>query len=211
MIDERILDLIVESANLKKGEKVLEIGPGEGALTMRLADKCSVTAIESDDMFIEELELEFPDVKIINANALKIAWPPFDKCVSNLPYAISKKFILRLIKYDFELAVIVLQKEFAEKLAALPGEKNYGVVSIAVQSCCDIELLEKIPRNAFKPQPKVESELVRLTKKKKVDLQFVDFVSKLFQKRNKKLGDKRVRDFSPSELLKAYYDGKSRS
>jgi len=186
---------------------VLEIGPGEGALTELLLKRCSVTAIEKDPAFASLLNKKFPELKLINADAIKVAWPPFDKCVSNLPYLISKKFLLKLLRHDFKLAVIVLQREFAEKLAAKTGDRAYGVVSVCAQACCGVELLDRIPRNAFRPQPRVESQIVRLRKKAALDEGFIEFVTKTLQNRNKKMGDKRVRDLSPVELLRIY-DGK---
>jgi 16S rRNA (adenine1518-N6/adenine1519-N6)-dimethyltransferase len=206
MIDEKVLQRVVDAAKLEEGERILEVGPGKGALTKLLAEKCSVTAIERDKGFYRSLREGFPGIEIIRGNALKIGWPVFDKCVSNLPYLISKKFVLKLLQHDFKLSVLVLQKEFAEKLAAEPGERNYGTVSVCAHAGCKVELLDTIPKNAFKPQPKVESRMVRLTQKKKLDKDFIDFVTLRFQHRNKKLGDKRVRDFSPKEFLSLYYD-----
>ncbi len=207
MIDKQVLGRVVDSAQLKQGERVLEIGPGEGALTELLLRKCSVTAIEKDPAFAGVLNRKFPELKLINADAIKVEWPPFDKCVSNLPYLISKKFLLKLLQHDFELAVLVLQREFAEKLGAKPGDRAYGVVSVCAQACCDVELLDKIPRNAFRPQPRVESQIVRLRKKTSLDEGFTGFVTKTLQNRNKKCGEKRVRDLSPAELLQVYNKG----
>lgn len=204
MIDKQVLGRVVDSAQLEPGDRVLEIGPGEGALTELLLKRCSVTAIEKDPAFAGLLTRRFPELKLINADAIKVAWPPFDKCVSNLPYLISKKFLLKLLRHDFKLAVIVLQREFAEKLAAKTGDRAYGVVSVCAQACCDVELLDKIPRNAFRPQPRVESQIVRLSKRTSLDEGFIEFVTKTLQNRNKKMGDKRVRDLSPDELLRIY-------
>jgi|GEM_PF-362563 len=204
MIDKKVLDKIVACGDLKAEDRVLEIGPGEGALTRLLAERCDVTAIEKDSAIAGSLAEKMPGIDIIASDALKVRWPPFDKCISNLPYLISKPFMLKLLQHDFKLAVIVLQREFAEKLAAKPGDKDYGVVSVYAQLCCEIELLDKIPKNAFKPQPKVESQIVRLRPKQKLDKGFLDFVTKLFQGRNKKLGEKRVNQLTPEELLSMY-------
>jgi 16S rRNA (adenine1518-N6/adenine1519-N6)-dimethyltransferase len=159
-----------------------------------------VTAIEKDHILHGKLQASYPDVDFIHGDALKVEWPPFDKCVSNLPYRISKRFLLKLIQSEFEIAVIVVQKEFAEKLVAKPGSRNYGLISAAVHCGCVIELLDVIPKNAFKPQPKVQSRIVRLNQKRKVDNDFLIFLARLFQRRNKKLGDKRVREYSPEEF-----------
>jgi len=204
MVDQRVLQRVVDSARLKTEDRILEIGPGEGALTELLAQICSVTAIEKDTYLAGHVAERFPKVKVIEGDALKEKWPQFDKCVSNLPYHISKRFLLKLLQHDFKLVVIVVQREFAERLAAKPGDKDYGVVSVCAQLCCDVELLDTIPRNAFKPQPKVESQIVRLPQRKKLEKGFLDFVTLKFQKRNKLLGEKRIRDISPEEFYRLY-------
>lgn len=204
MVDKNVLRKVVGYAHLDWNDTVLEIGAGEGALTEELRKKCRVIAIEKDDKLFIKVKEKFPDHKIINGDALKIEWPQFDKCVSNLPYSISKPFVLKLLQHDFQVAVLVLQKEFAEKLAAKPGSKNYGVTSVCAQACCDIELLDKVPRNAFKPQPHVTSQIVRLKLKKTLDRDFLGFVTEVFQLRNKKAGEKRVFQLTPHELFAIY-------
>jgi 16S rRNA (adenine1518-N6/adenine1519-N6)-dimethyltransferase len=201
MVDKKVLQRIVDYARLDTDDRVLEIGPGGGFLTELLAEKANVVAIEKDKIFYGKLQASYPHVDFIHGDALKVKWPGFDKCVSNLPYRISKKFFLKLIQGDFKLAVIVVQKEFAEKLVAKTGSRNYGFISVAVQLFCDIELLDIIPKNAFKPQPKVQSQVVRLTQKKKADNHFLIFLAKLFQRRNRKMGEKRVKDLSPEEFM----------
>ncbi len=204
MIDEKFLKLVVAAAELKSTDQVLEIGPGEGALTELLLEKCSVTAIEKDSELFDELEDKFPSMVLLNEDAIKVNWPTFNKCVSNLPYLISKKFFLKLFQNEFDLAVIVVQKEFAEKLVANVGDKDYGVVSVCAQLCCDVELLDKIPRNAFKPQPRVESRIVRMKQTRILDKGLLEFITLHFQQRNKLLGEKRVRDITPTEFLTLY-------
>lgn len=207
MIDEKFLKLVVSAAELESDDMILEIGPGEGALTGLLLEKCSVTAIEKDTELFEKLRDKFSSMAVLNEDAIKAEWPVFNKCVSNLPYMISKKFFLKLFQHEFDLAVIVVQREFAEKLVAKPGDKDYGVVSVCAQLCSDVELLDKVPRNAFKPQPRVESQLVRLKQTRVLDKGLLEFVTLHFQQRNKLLGDKRVRELSPNEFL-MLYEGK---
>ncbi len=212
MVDKRVLERIADSAQIRKGDRVLEIGAGDGILTEELVNRgAHVIAIEIDGRLFESLRARFPSQQLINADALRVRWPPFDKCVSNPPYSISKKLILKLLQHNFKLGVLTLQKEFAEKLAAKPGEKKYGVVSVCTQLCCDIELLGRIPRNAFRPQPKVDSRLVRLTTRLRLDTGFLSFVREMFQKRNKKVGARRVRELRPEDFLTLYQHNKTRS
>jgi 16S rRNA (adenine1518-N6/adenine1519-N6)-dimethyltransferase len=210
MMDSKALAKVIECAQLSDGDVILEVGAGTGALTRELAKVCSVTAIEKDKTLADSLEQEFKgdhSVRILMGDALKIEWPKFNKCVSNLPYSISKKFVLKLLMQEFNLAVLVLQKEFAEKLIVKPGNKNYGVVSVCAQLCAGIEVLDHIPRNVFKPQPKVESALVRLRSEKRLDNGFLEFVTKLFQHRNKVMrGTKRVNQLTPKEFFTLYGD-----
>lgn len=209
MIDAKFLKRVVEAAGLRKSDEVLEVGAGEGALTRLLAERCSVISIERDKKLVARFKELHPDLPIIEGDALKVEWPEFDKCVSNLPYSISKRFLLKLLQQDFQLAVLVLQEEFAQKLVAEPGGKDYGVVSVCAQLCCDVELLDRVPRNAFKPQPKVDSRIVRLRRRQRLDRGFLRFVTKLFQSRNRRFKGKRVRDIPPGGFL-TLYEGNNR-
>jgi 16S rRNA (adenine1518-N6/adenine1519-N6)-dimethyltransferase len=204
MIDQKVLQKIVDSAKLETEDRILEIGPGGGSLTKLLSEKCKVNAIEKDQMLFGKLQVSYPRIDFILGDALELEWPPFDKCVSNLPYYISKPFSLKLLQHKFKMAVLVLQEEFAQKLVAKPGEKNYGAVSVCAQLCCDIELLDKVPRNAFKPQPRVNSRIVRLRQKRLLEKGFLDFVASVFQRRNRKLGEFRIRDLTPQDFLILY-------
>jgi 16S rRNA (adenine1518-N6/adenine1519-N6)-dimethyltransferase len=204
MIDEKVLSKVVDIADIGKDDKVLEIGPGRGALTGLLLKKCSVSAIERDGKLIEELKSSYPDLDLIYADAIKADWPRFNKCVSNLPYQISKKFVLKLLQQKFDLCVVVLQREFAKKLVAKPGDKSYGVVSVCAQFCSDMSLLDEIPKNAFRPQPKVKSQIVQIVFKIILEPGFLAFLTRIFQKRNRKLGEKRARDYSPEQLFEIY-------
>ncbi len=209
MIDKAVLKRVADSARIRSGETVLEVGPGKGALTKELVMRgASVIAIEKDEELFEGLKDRFPEQRLINADALKAEWPRFDKCVSNLPYLISKKFILKLLKHDFRLAALVLQNEFAEKLSAEPGSRKYGTASVCAQHCCEIELLDRIPKNAFKPQPKVESRIVRLRQKQRLGEGFLEFITRMFQKRNRKRGEKRLFQLTPEEFLTLYENNK---
>lgn len=211
MVDEKVLEKIVAYSELREGERVLEVGPGKGALTNLLAEKAGVFAIEKDGDLYEDLLESFKDncrVEVIEGDVLRMPWPPFDKCVSNLPYRISKPFVLRLLKHEFQASVLVLQKEFVDKMVAAPGDRNYGIVSVCCQHCCDLEALDVIPKNAFSPQPKVESQIVRLKMKGILSQDFLDFLNEVFQRRNRKLGDRRVKDYSAKEFCEIYKDGK---
>ena len=195
LVDQRILARIVETAELKPGDVVLEIGAGTGNLTQILskyADK--VIAIEKDPYLVRQLNntIERDNVEIIHADALEIEFPPFNKVVSNLPYQISSPITFKLFKYEFDLAILMYQHEFAKRIVAKPGTKDYSRLTITTQYFAQTKLLFKVPKGAFKPQPAVNSAVVKLHIKKTprgaTDEEFFSRVVKAaFAHRRKKL------------------------
>ncbi|KYK23880.1 dimethyladenosine transferase [Thermoplasmatales archaeon SG8-52-4] len=168
LIDKRVAEREIKYAGITKNDVVLEIGPGKGILTKLLADKAKkVIAIEIDRNLITLLKKSIPDnVELIYGDCLKIdfdAIPKFNKIVSNLPYQISSPITFKFLKYDFELAVLIYQKEFADRMVARPDSKDYSRLSVGIFYKTNCELLENIPKTSFRPQPKVDSCIIRLT------------------------------------------------
>lgn len=163
LMDERVADRIVNYANLKENDIVLEIGAGNGILTKRIAKIAKVIAIEIDKRFIERLK-RIENVEVINADALKVNFREinFNKVVSNLPYHISSPITFKLLEIPFELAILMYQKEFAERLVAMPGSKKYGRLSVMVYYKADCEILEYVPKEVFFPKPEVDSCVVKI-------------------------------------------------
>ncbi|NJE25203.1 16S ribosomal RNA methyltransferase A [Thermococcus sp. MV5] len=191
LIVEDVIKREVERAELAKNETVLEIGPGLGVLTDELSKKAKkVYTIEKDPRIVKILKKEYNwnNVEIIEGDALKIDFPEFDKIVSNLPYQISSPVTFKFLKYDFKRAVLIYQLEFAERMIAKPGDKNYSRLSVMVQSKANVELVEKIGKGAFYPRPKVDSGVVILEPKPKLEqIHFNEnFIKALFQHRRKK-------------------------
>ncbi len=174
LIDKNILGKIIETAKIKKGEKVLEIGAGIGTLTFALAAKgAEVVTIEKDKgavSLLTELACRYPNVKVITGDILKIdldeilkdahCW----KVVSNPPYSIASPILFKLLSSRKKLSslVLMLQKEFAQRLVAKPGSENYSFLSVKAQFYMDIEIIHKVSRNVFFPPPKVDSAIVLL-------------------------------------------------
>ena len=224
--DRSVIERIVSFAEIKREDRVLEIGPGTGILTKALAARAgSVYAVEVDPDLAAQLLGCAPNVLVINADALTVILPDYNKIVSNLPYQISSKISYRLLSRPFELAILMFQKEFAERMMALPGSKDYGRLAMIAGFFCQIEILEGVPRTAFRPVPEVDSLIVRLrprADRPEVDPGvFMRLVDTLFRNRRKKvkkglaafgvgreimegldasLQDKRPEDLAPDEV-----------
>ncbi len=163
-----IIERNIERAELSEKDTVLEIGPGLGILTEVLAKRAGkVYAIERDLMLVQILRNEYnwSNVEIIEGDVLRIPLPEFNKVVSNLPYQISSPITFRLLEHDFERAILVYQLEFAKRMVAEPGDKNYSRLSLMVQARTHAEIAERIGRGAFWPKPEVDSAVVVLTPK----------------------------------------------
>jgi 16S rRNA (adenine1518-N6/adenine1519-N6)-dimethyltransferase len=192
LVDRRVLARIGDYASLAEEDRVLEIGPGTGNLTEVLSARAgTVFAIEVDPALASSLEGRFPNVVVIRGDALKVPHPDYNKIVSNLPYQISSKITFRLLERPFDLAVLMYQKEFAERMVASLGTKNYGRLTLNVSLRAEVEILERVPRGAFRPMPQVESAIVRLRpREKRIDVDyrvFDDLTRGLFSMRRKKV------------------------
>jgi len=168
LLDQSIASEIVSSIQPSETDTVLEPGPGHGTLTRLLQAKAGkVVAIEKDPVLVRELRETFKDrsnVVIVEGDILKISpLPDFNKIVSTPPYYLSSKLALFLSRSKFDVAGIVFQKEFGERLLAKPGTREYGRLTVSVRRRLNIERIRGIPRRSFQPRPKVDSILLRLT------------------------------------------------
>jgi 16S rRNA (adenine1518-N6/adenine1519-N6)-dimethyltransferase len=167
LVDDRVLDRLPSYLPGEHGH-LLEVGAGTGALTDRLLAVGRVTAVERDPDLAAFLREEFADavdsgrLTVIEGDALEVDLPAFDASVSNLPYGVSSQVAFRLLPLGRPL-VLTFQREFAERMAAGPGDEEYGRLSVAANHYADVELVETVPPEAFDPQPAVESAVVRTT------------------------------------------------
>lgn len=170
--DPRVIERIIEAAGLSGEDHVLEIGPGMGALTVALAGKAGrVTAIEKDERVITPLLklLEpFPNAEVVRADCLKLDFRDLYsgkklKVVSNLPYSISTPVLIKLLRDRdiFSSLVLMLQLEVGQRITAPPGGRQYGSLSVLIQTYMDAKILFRVPPSAFWPKPKVESAVLR--------------------------------------------------
>ena len=163
LVDTRVAARHVEHAHIARSDIVLEIGPGLGVLTRRLAERARrVIAIEADRRFAGYLRKSLPEVEVIEGDALRVPWPTFNVVASNLPYKISSPVTFKLLDQPFDRAVLMYQWEFARRMIAKPRTPDYSRLSVGVYRRAACEILERVPRNAFHPQPRVDSALVRL-------------------------------------------------
>jgi 16S rRNA (adenine1518-N6/adenine1519-N6)-dimethyltransferase len=195
LIDDRVADRQILFAQITKDDVVLEVGPGLGVLTNRLAEKAGkVFAIEMDRRLAAHLRATLPgNVELIEGDALEVEFPVFDKFVSNLPYSISSPIIFKLLDHRFQRAVVMLQKEFADRMVAAPDTDDYSRLTVNVFYRAECRILEKVPRSRFWPAPKVDSAVVELVPRAppfKVEDEklFFKLVEVLFQQRRKKIG-----------------------
>lgn len=163
LLDERIARRHVTLARVEKSDVVLEIGPGLGILTRYLLDEgARVVAVEQDPRLAKGLRDLDERLEIIEGDAMRVALPPFTKVVSNLPYQISSPITFRLFEFSFDRAVLMYQREFAERLVAGTGEEAYSRLSVKSYVRCKAAIVERVARGAFWPQPKVDSSIVLL-------------------------------------------------
>lgn len=195
LIDERVARRQVESASIQPEETVLEVGPGLGILTQILATKARrVIAIERDRRLATALASLGDRVEVLASDALKIEWPAFEVMVSNLPYQISSPITFRLLEHPFDRAVLMFQREFAERMVAEPGTKDYSRLTVSVAHRAECSLIERVPRTAFYPVPKVDSAIVRLVRRPPPcavadEAVFHDVVDACFAHRRKTIGN----------------------
>jgi 16S rRNA (adenine1518-N6/adenine1519-N6)-dimethyltransferase len=161
--DRRILGRIVDALDPVPGETVLEIGPGKGSLTEALlARGLHVVAIEKDRVLAAALVRVH--LQVLQGDALRLQWPRVPKIVGNIPYYITSPLIDKALTPPLpERVVFLVQAEVADRLAASPGTKTYGALSVGVQAVCRVEKLFTVAPGSFKPPPKVRSAVVRLT------------------------------------------------
>ncbi len=178
--DDEILNRIIEHANLNFNDTVIEIGPGQAALTEKLAKVCKkVIAVEIDDRLIEPLHTKLvgdENVEIIHGDILKINLPELVlnsgldktgyKVVANIPYYITAPIIRLLLETKFPASEIILmvQKEVAERISAKPGALS--ILGISVQYYAKAEYLFTVSKDAFEPVPKIDSAIIKITRNK---------------------------------------------
>ncbi|MFP3985318.1 MAG: 16S rRNA (adenine(1518)-N(6)/adenine(1519)-N(6))-dimethyltransferase RsmA [Candidatus Bathyarchaeia archaeon] len=197
MIDDHALELLCSYAAVRQSDIVLEVGAGFGFLTHILAQRSrKVIAVEVDARLVKALQHElacFDNIELIAGNILKTILPSFNKVVSNPPFSISSSLLFFLLDKGFDYAVVTFQKEFAQRLGASVGSKDYSRLTVSTYYRVDVELLDCVPKRAFYPPPTVDAVIVRLKPKKrppfhvKNEKVFDELIRILFTQRNRKV------------------------
>ncbi|HEU4965427.1 MAG TPA: 16S rRNA (adenine(1518)-N(6)/adenine(1519)-N(6))-dimethyltransferase RsmA [Bacilli bacterium] len=208
LIDQNILDKIVSAAELDADNGALEIGPGIGTLTQELCENAKqVVAVEKDNRLLEVLQetlSDYDNIHIHHADVLEADLHAlFDNwfqgmevsVVANLPYYVTTPIVMKLLEERLPLRhiVVMVQKEVADRMAATPGGKDYGALTIAVQYYTEPKIVTRVPQSAFMPAPNVESTVIKLQVRKEPAVQvkdekfFFHLVKSAFAQRRKTL------------------------
>ena len=200
LIDENVVDEIIYSANISKEDVIIEIGPGLGTLTNKLLEKAGkVIAVELDKRMIEILTDRFKlynNFKLINDDILKVNLNEVIgknlnetiknvKIVANLPYYITTPIIMKLLEENLKIdsITVMIQKEVADRLVAIPGQKNTGAITYSIYYYAEANKVLEVLRNSFIPEPNVDSEVInlRIRNKPPVDVNNKELLFKIIK------------------------------
>jgi len=229
LCDPMMIDKIVRLGDVAEGDKVVEIGPGLGSLTLGLCKAgAEVKAVEIDKYIIPALSHVIAEgsyqeqVNVINEDITKLDWGFLGasdwKVIANLPYNIATPIILDLLREQAQLKtwVVMVQKEAGERLVAESGSKIYGIPSVLAKYWADLKIVGKVPAELFYPKPRVESVLVRIDRR--LDIQSEIEFSKLallvragFAKRRKMLRKSLEQHLSSDEIMSQGVDPQARA
>jgi len=232
LADAGAAEKIVDALGDVSESVVVEIGPGKGALTQALARRAKrLIAVELDRMLSAELRFKYrlqPQVEIIEADVLKLDFrtvlnrtigplndlrplkPSPARVVGNLPYYVTSDILLRLFEFhdQFDVMVIMVQREVADRIAAAPGSRDYGLLSATAQLYAKVEKLFTLPPEAFAPPPKVHSTVLRLTMAPRFaeleikPVEFIGFLKTAFAMKRKTLLNNLKKNYS-EELVRS--------
>jgi 16S rRNA (adenine1518-N6/adenine1519-N6)-dimethyltransferase len=209
MVESSLYSKLCTYASLDRGDVVLDAGAGFGFLSRFLADKCkTIVAVEKDPQVAAVLREQLKDLGnavVVEGDVLKVTLPQFNKVIAIPPYYLSTHLVTWLFEHKINRAIMILQKEFANRLVAAVGSEDYGWLTVVTAYHSEVELLDGVPKEIFYPSPEVDSVIVSLKpwRKKPFEVKdesfFVQLVKWLFTQRNKKTG-KALAPFLKSKL-----------
>ena len=169
IVDHEVIQALIEVAEVEAGDTVLEIGAGTGNITVELAHRAvKIIAIEKNPKFMPllvERTANYPNVTLIQGDALTTRLPPFTKLVSNLPYSISEAVLNHLIPLKFERAAIIVPQSYAKTLMVRPSERGYTKLSIVANSFFNVQYMRDVSSDAYLPPSKTKTGIVLLEPK----------------------------------------------
>ncbi len=206
LINQQIIDDIVKVANVNEDDLIIEIGPGLGSLTSKLADNAKkVIAIELDQNMIEILKERFSlykNVEIVHGDIMKVDLKELIgeeknvKIVANLPYYITTPIVMKLLEENLKMEsiTVMVQKEVGERFCAIPGGKEYGAITVSINYYSDSKIVLEVPKDNFNPIPEVDSCVVQLKlKENHIELKdkklFFRLIKIAFSQRRKNIGN----------------------
>lgn len=221
LIDIKILAKVIEVSQINKNEIVCEGGTGNGILTYELCKHAkSVISVEIDKVLFAKARARkqvsnLSNLQLLNVDLFKILNLKFDVFISNLPYSKSKDAFHWLPLQKFDRAILMIQREFADKLQAKPGENNYRAISVLTQHCFILQKLFSVNKDAFDPEPSVESVVIKLIPRyQRITRRTIRNLNYVFSQRNKKassvakkfgikfdFGDIRIDELKSGELI----------
>ena len=217
LVDNKVLEKIVSAAQISKDETVCEAGTGLGTLTAELCKRAKkVISFEVDKRLLEKAkeQLRYDNLELVSSDLFKISTLDFEVFVSNLPYSRSRDAIEWLATQKFDRGIVMVQQEFAEKLVAEPGEKDYRAISALAGHCFKITQITSVGRKSFSPQPEVESVVVKIVPTHTVTRETIRRLNLLFSRRNRRassiaasvgmsdfVGEKRIDQLPQSTLI----------
>jgi 16S rRNA (adenine1518-N6/adenine1519-N6)-dimethyltransferase len=205
----RVLERIAAAACPEGTRQVIEIGPGQGALTeLLLARADRVIALETDPDLAGHLRQRWPELYLVEGNALNFDWTQWGPgtLAGNLPYYIATAIISKYLANPGALtqAVFLIQKEVAERITAKPGTRDFGYLSVECQYLATVEYLFSVPPGAFRPPPKVDSAVIRLTPRAEAQCDegrpFLEFASACFRQKRKTLRNNLSERYAKEQL-----------
>ena len=216
LIDFRIISKIIDSCNVGNNDVVLELGTGFGYLTKEISTLTkAVYSYEIDSELYSKAKKYLANnanVKIYNEDFFAREHFAFDFFLTNMPYSRSKDIVKWLTFHEFREAVVMVQKEFSDKIMSSPGDKNYSLISVLSQYCFDIEPLFDVEKSSFLPPPKIQSKVLRLRKRKiKITQDIIKWLEYIFNNRNKNIsslfsineyGSKKIHQLNVEALIK---------
>jgi 16S rRNA (adenine1518-N6/adenine1519-N6)-dimethyltransferase len=218
LIDQSVIAKLVSLADIRRGERVLEIGTGQGAVTRVLAGVASSLEgyeIDEENLLTTKEAVSGLGVRLHLRDAFEEK-PGFDVLVASLPYSRSASFVEWISRQRYDRAVVILQEDFVRKAIARPGERDYRAVSVIAQVSSEITQLDHVPRSSFSPQPRVNSVIVAWRPRRRLGPREIAAVKRLFSLRRRRvsaavtelggkpppnLGAMRVNALSPEQAL----------